>query len=102
MAETAQSPSRSSLLFAMGELTSETRRQGKEIDLLRVSQVTLPDKVALALEPRLVAITASVSSLGARVAKVEQKQYYLAGAVAVVIYLVEKVGPLVLPHIQLK
>ncbi|MFZ3194088.1 MAG: hypothetical protein WA154_12900 [Moraxellaceae bacterium] len=93
--ETPKAPPRSSLLFAMGELTSEVRNAKDEQGRQREAIDSLPLKVASAIEPRLVSMTAALALLDTRVSKVEQKQWYFAGVIAVVVYAADKVWPII-------
>lgn len=73
--------SRSSVLFALGQLSADTANQNKEI-------AAIPDRVFERLNPRLVLVESRLANHDDRIVSLEKQRWVGAGGVAALISLI--------------
>lgn len=88
MAEAETPAPRSSLLYAMGQLTAETKAHAAEISRMREQQEGLPEKVIAALTPQLSAIQGTLARHDTRIGSLERRQWLVWGGGTTVLALV--------------
>lgn len=93
--ETPPSPSRSSLLYAMGKLTAEANAHGQQIAALSTKQDALPDLIVARLQPQFLSLRADLTLHGTRLDNLEKRQWLWMGGGGVVAILL----PFVLKHL---